>query len=183
MFIHLIGELFRRSANIGNHRRPHHPFLCSDNKICRVLLLVLAVGSFSSLITFQVRFSYLKPIPYTSFVRFISPTSTPHSISGSGSPCHKSTHVIPLRFTAAFSTHRRNPCHFGQEFHQSTHNKQPISLHFIPNALCHSVSSPPMLKIHAYQWYIFFHCDEFTPTKTTKTPPPTICAVNKNSSS
>jgi hypothetical protein len=95
---------------------------------------VLAVGSFTSLIPFQVWFSYLKPIPFTSLRLFhFTHLSTPqHKWFIHSMPQNPRSHSIS--FNGCLPTHVVNLANFARfaTFHPQ---KQPVKLHCIPQRL------------------------------------------------
>lgn len=110
-------------------------------------LHVLAVGSFSSLIPFQVRFSYLKPIPFTSLRLFhFTHLSTPqHKWLSHTMPQNPRSHSTS--FNGCLSTHVENLANFARfaTFHR------PVKLHSIPPTPCvipfpHHLCSFPTLS-------------------------------------
>ena len=95
---------------------------------------MLAVGSFTSLIPFQVRFSYLKPIPFTSLRLFhFTHLSTPqHKWLSHTMPQNPRSHSIS--FNGCLSTHVENLANFAR-FATFLPQKQPVKLHCIPQRL------------------------------------------------
>ena len=92
---------------------------------------MLAVGSFTSLITFQERFSYLKPIPFTPLrsVHFTHLSTAQHKwLSLSMPQIHA---VISFRSTFAYPPTLKT-LQTLQDLQPSTHKKQPVELHSIP---------------------------------------------------
>jgi len=103
-------------------------------KYIEFYFLVLAVGSFTSLIPFQVRFSYLKPIPFTSLRLFhFTHLSTPqHKWLSHSMPQNPRSHSIS--FNRCLSTHVENLANFAR-FATLLPQKQPVKLHCIPQRL------------------------------------------------
>ena len=55
------GKLFGRTANIKNHRRPHHPVVVQKKIYIELIIHVLAVYAFHSVsILFRVQLSFLR---------------------------------------------------------------------------------------------------------------------------
>ena len=97
------GKLFRRSANIRNHGRPHHPLVVQKTNIFRVLLSC-ACGI---CIPFQLHFVPGSAVVPPLTLHFISPTlqaytSAPHGFGKYSFPFRKLIHsVFPKPFSNA----------------------------------------------------------------------------------
>lgn len=96
--------LFRRTANQIPTKFPSSLSAVAVGKTCHVLF-ACACGRFI-LFTHYVSVddvpTSLTVQPSLHYAQFISPTSAPHSISGSVTPCHKIHAVIPFRSTVAY---------------------------------------------------------------------------------
>jgi len=119
---------------------------------------MLAVGSFSSLITFQgtAFVPHCRP-PFTSLrsVHFSHLSTARHKWHPHSTPQINPSH--------SFALPSCNPC-----TNKSTH-KQPVKLHFIPQPHCSvTLSRHLCLFTTHFQWSIFSHCDEFTPINRLK---------------
>ena len=135
----------------------------------------MCLRSVHLLLSFRFRFGFRTSNRFLSlhYVCFISPTSAPHSTSGSVTPCHKIHAVIPFRSTVAYPPTLKT-LQTLQDLQPSTHKSNQLNSIAFPNALCHSVPSPPMLFSNAFfplsfrrggrgEVYIFFPCDELAP--------------------
>lgn len=125
---------------------------------------MLAVGSFTSLIPFQVRFSYLKPIPFTSLRLFhFTHLSTPqHKWLSHSIPQNHA--VIPFRSTVACPPTLKT-LQTLQDLQPSSHKSNQLNSIAFPSALCHSVPSPPMLFSNANPMVYFHSLRRVSPIK------------------
>ena len=124
----------------------------------------MCLRSVHLLLSFRFRFGFRTSNRFLSlhYVCFISPTSAPHSISGSVTPYHKIHAVIPFRSTVAYLPTLKT-LQTLQDLQPSTHKSNQLNSIAFPNALCHSVPSPPMLFSNANPMVYFFPCDELAP--------------------
>jgi hypothetical protein len=103
--LHLNGELIRRTANIRNHRRPHHPLVVQKINIYRVdypcACSICVPFRLHSVLGFLF-------VPHRETRHFILPTlqaftSAPHSFGKYSFPFRKLIHsVFPKPFSNAF---------------------------------------------------------------------------------
>ena len=127
---------------------------------------MLAAGSFTLLISFQALHSFrnthsLRLLTlHSAFVHFTHLSTPQHKWLSHSIPQNHA--VIPLRSTVACPPTSKT-LQTLQDLQPSTHKSNQLTSIPFPNALCHSVSLPPMLLPTHYQWYIFFPCDELTP--------------------
>ena len=126
----------------------------------------MCLRSVHLLLSFRFRFGFRTSNRFLSlhYVCFISPTSAPHSISGSVTPYHKIHAVIPFRSTVAYLPTLKT-LQTLQDLQPSSHKSNQLNSIAFPNALCHSVPSPPMLFSNANPMVYFHSLRRVSPIK------------------
>ena len=130
---------------------------------------MLAVGSFTLFISFQALHSFRNTHSlrfltlHSAFVHFTHLSTPQHKwLSHSIPQIHA---VIPFRSTVAYPRTSKT-LQTLQDLQPSTHKSNQLNSIPFPNALCHSVSSPPMLFSNANPMVYFLSLRRISPKRT-----------------